>query len=567
MSPENSSHVIPAEFLAGMLGGVGDGVILTDLDEKVIYLNQSAKRIIGWENKSCAGLQFSAICPLVNLRTGAKYINPLAKVVAYECSVGLARNVGIYRGKKKEKVYLSATCSPAKNNNGEIIGCLAILRDVTKLRQMEIKIATDHVYMRSVFAAANIGLCVLDNCGAIIDMNDAGLKTMQIGYQEAIGEQFGDAFRCENSFHGGCGQGKACKKCPVRRNIEAIIKGEPFERDITVAMHSLYKTDPIWLKMFFSQAGSGIGRQIVVAMIDVSARKEREEALNEARDRAEAASRTKTQFLANMSHEIRTPINGMTGMIDLTLRTELTAEQRENLTNAKQCAEDLLMVINDILDFSKLECGKMELENIDFDLHKTLHRVCSLHFKMAKAKGLYFKLPDYTKIPHYITGDPTRLRQILHNLLTNAIKFTAMGGISVAVKVRQHADKTNLVFAVRDTGIGMSLVEQRKIFHPFSQVDGSTTRKFGGTGLGLMIVKSLVEAMHGDVGVRSAPACGSEFYFWLPLREADGESENMQNISVYVNPKRGEDLSLAAENNKVDDIASLLAYCEKKMEE
>ena len=218
MSPENSGHVIPAEFLAGMLGGVGDGVILTDLDEKVIYLNQSAKRIIGWENKSCAGLQFSAICPLVNLRTGAKYINPLAKVVAYECSVGLARNVGIFRGKKKEKVYLSATCSPAKNNNGEIIGCLAILRDVTKLRQMEIKIATDHVYMRSVFAAANIGLCVLDNCGAIIDMNDAGLKTMQIGYQEAIGEQFGDAFRCENSFHGGCGQGKACKKCPVRRN-------------------------------------------------------------------------------------------------------------------------------------------------------------------------------------------------------------------------------------------------------------------------------------------------------------------------------------------------------------
>lgn len=572
MINENASS-IPVKLLQGMLEGMSDGIVLTDSQEQVTFINQSAVRILGCREQidGQGQISFHEICSLLNLRTGQRYASPLEQVIHENRVVGLSRNIGILRGPLQELVYLSANCSPLRNMSGESCGCLVILRDVTHLRRLELKVENDHAYMRSVFSAAKVGLCVLNDQGAIVDINDSGLETMEISYKDAIGQQFGDAFRCENSFRSGCGHGHACRQCPIRRNIEAAIRDEHFESEVTAAMHSRRAPEPIWLKVFFSQAESNIGRQIIVAIVDISQRKKREAALDAARRTAEEASQTKSQFLANMSHEIRTPINGMNGMIDLTLRTRLDEEQRENLLSAKQCSEDLLRIINDILDFSKLECGKMELEQLDFDLRRTLRRVCLVHRKVAKGKGLYFRPADYEQLPHYITGDPMRLRQIFHNLLTNAVKFTTDGGITVQGEKRRQGDQAVLWFAVRDTGIGMSFEEQKKLFKPFSQVDGSTTRKFGGTGLGLMIVKDLVESMGGQIEVHSAPHCGSEFAFWMPLREAAGESEESRERTVFINTRwnkqsAGPEASEKKEED-VGDIASLLAYCEQKLDE
>ena len=560
------------EILGGLLGGIGDGVILTDLEERVTYLNRAAAQILECEPHLETGVRFDEICPLVNLETGQPFSSPLRRALEENASVGLARNVGIlFREGPK---YLSATCSPMRDGEGHVIGCSVILREITQLRRLELKIEADHAYMRSIFEAAKIGLCVLDEGGGIVDINDAGLEIMQTSYQEVANLQFGDAFRCENSLMKGCGHSTECRHCPVRKNLEAAIMDDDFTSEFTVALSSVDTGEPMWLKVFVSQAWAEGGKQIIIALVNVSRRKRREYALEKAKQKAEAASRVKGQFLANMSHEIRTPINGMNGMIDLTLRTPLAKEQRENLLSAKRCSEDLLHIINDILDFSKLESGRMKLENINFDLWELLRQESLVHGKVAMAKGVWFTHPAYRRLPQFVNGDPLRLRQIFNNLLTNALKFTSEGTIALTAAVGTRKGGPSLEFGVHDTGIGMDWNGRKKLFKAFSQVDGSTTRRFGGTGLGLMIVKQLVESMGGEIQVFSIPGRGSSFCFWIPLLTVASMEEAPKAKRVFLRPRRGHQPPFVTwetqkrgekEKGPEDDIASLLAYCENRL--
>jgi signal transduction histidine kinase len=240
--------------------------------------------------------------------------------------------------------------------------------------------------------------------------------------------------------------------------------------------------------------------------------------LQVARDAALAGSRSKSEFLATVSHEIRTPMNGVIGMASLLLETPLSAEQKEFARIISGSANDLLGIVNDILDFSKLEAGALTLREQNFDLFENIRNVCAPIAHQASAKGLSFTFEVADNIPSQLVGDVDRLRQIIVNLLANALKFTDRGKLGLKVRLHSYFNKTaHLRFEVCDTGMGIPVDKQNQIFKPFSQVDGTMTRRHGGTGLGLSICKRLVEAMNGEIGFESKEGRGSVFWFIVGL--------------------------------------------------
>ena len=270
--------------------------------------------------------------------------------------------------------------------------------------------------------------------------------------------------------------------------------------------------------------------------------KRRADELKESRDSAVAATRMKSEFLANMSHEIRTPMNGVIGMAHLLLNTPMTEKQQGYARTIRESAESLLAILNDILDLSKMEAGKMTLENFPFDLRLMLEDLCDVMAPTAHSKRLELHCEIPPGMSSRVIGDPSRLRQILTNLLGNAIKFTDKGEVSVSVKVlKDNPKRVTYRLAVKDSGIGIEQERQQKIFESFTQADGTTTRKFGGTGLGLTISKQLAELMGGEIGVKSSVGHGSEFWLEMafqkqpvPKSDPDEVQRDLSNIRVLV---------------------------------
>jgi len=409
---------------------------------------------------------------------------------------------------------------------------------MTQIQELEARVQAGQEYMRAVFSAARVGLCLLDAEGAVLMVNETSKTLMQVDGRSVIGRQFGDAFCCENSLEKGCGHGKNCRHCPVRRNVEAALLDDEFSSDFSMQMKNARTGERLWLNLGISQIGTGRDKQIIVTMVDVSARRQYEQQLEQAKRAAEEADRSKMHFLSMMSHEIRTPLNGMAAMLELAGQEPLSEKQQQCLQDAKRSTDDLLCILNDILDFAKLENDQMKLTRANFDLQENIDQMAAIYRQLAMAKGLRFVVPKYAGLPQFVCGDALRIRQVLHNILTNALKFTEQGKITFAVYRSERKGRPTLEFSVEDTGIGMDEHIKDKIFHPFGQADGRISRKFSGKGLGLMISRDLVELMGGTMSMDTELGRGTCVSFWIPLQEADDTAAVGKRIVLRPRGKR-----------------------------
>ncbi|MDW7675115.1 MAG: PAS domain S-box protein, partial [Bacillota bacterium] len=401
----------------------------------------------------------------------------------------------------------------------------SIARDVSKRKAAERALKESEQKFREIFHNVTDSILVqelMDNGlpGKYIEVNDAACRTWGYTREEFLNRSIDSI----NSY----------KKFP---NVELMLK--EFHNTGSVSFEtSTYNRDGNLKHVEINAHKILMNEKPVLLSIlhDVTDKKQAEIALKKAKNKAEAASRSKSEFLANMSHEIRTPLNGIVGMIDLTLLTELDYEQHENLTIAKSCANSLLKIINDILDFSKMEAGKLAIDNLPFDLKGLVEEIVKTHAVGAEEKGLEFNYTFSSNIPQVVMADPNRLQQILNNLLNNAIKFTEKGEVTLIVKKGMVADDyVELKFAVADTGIGISNEHIQLLFKSFSQVDSSITRRFGGTGLGLVISKQLVEMMGGSMWVESEEDRGSTFCFTIKVK-VGGKLPEVPKQAVKSNP-------------------------------
>jgi signal transduction histidine kinase/CheY-like chemotaxis protein len=358
------------------------------------------------------------------------------------------------------------------------------------------------IAMKSVVSSMTDGVIVLDLDRRVADLNPAAEALLGHSKRELAGRRMEPG--------GPCCAGLA----PFLESAGNVTGDVALDADGRRRLCAVSAVDIVL-------GGLSVGR--VITLRDVTAERAASVQLQEARQAAEGAAVAKSRFLANMSHEIRTPMNAVVGAMELLLDFDLNAEQQELVETAQESAHCLLSIINDILDFSKIDAGRLDLEQVPFDLHRLMDQIVRLMQPVAAKKNLALKLRIAPGVPRVIVGDPTRLRQVVLNLAANAIKFTKTGRVSIGIdRLAAELGPARLVLTVKDTGIGIAPDRIGALFQEFNQADSTVTRKFGGTGLGLAISQRLVEKMGGTIRVESILGLGSEFIVETPIRLASG---------------------------------------------
>jgi PAS domain S-box-containing protein len=390
-----------------------------------------------------------------------------------------------------------------------------------KVAELTTKLKRQLRLMHSMFDTITDGVVVCDNQLRYTYFNQAATQIAGIDRSKIDLRQMAERITLRTALEA---DPLEIEQWPLAR----AVRGESFD-DQHLLVRDAESPDAVWLEVsgrpMLNEDGSSYGALIVYR--DITARRKTDEELGHAHALALEASRLRTEFLSNVSHEVFTPLNGILGMTKLMLDGELTAEQREYAETVRASGELLRGIMEDVLDFSHLTDGRFVLEEMEFDPHDPVEEVAVRFSDQAQKHGLKLALEIEDNLPHLVIGDPRRLEQILTQLLSNAVKFTEQGRITIRASLHTSAaNQAILGFEVSDTGIGIAPQHQQKIFEPFSQVDGSSSRKYGGSGLGLAIVSELVHLMNGELSLDSVPGRGSNFRFTVATGRPSGDSDD-----------------------------------------
>ncbi len=473
-----------------------EGIFQTTPSGSYLNVNPALAKMYGYESPKALIGGLTAI--------GAQlYVDPTRRgaFVKIMQESGTVRNfeAEIYR-KDGSTMWISENARAVRDDKGEILYFEGMVEDITERKRLETELHASEQNLSGLINNIDDSIWSIDTGYRLMTFNAIFAQTFeeQFGVKVKAGDiivhHLPPAWRTEDVAL--YDRALAGEKFVVERRYQY----EEEERYYEISYNPIRTNDVVSGVAVFSK--------------DITERQRAHIALQAAMVSAESSNRLKSEFLANMSHEIRTPMNGVIGMTDLLLMTDLTHEQREFARTVRISGESLLVVINDILDFSKIEAGKLDLEITDFDLREVIDNTMDLLAAQAHSKGLELAAFIRPEVPLELRGDPGRLRQVVNNLVGNAVKFTASGEVVVTVsRIAETPTHATLNFEVRDTGIGIDEKGQARLFKAFSQADGSTTRKYGGTGLGLAISRKLVNMMNGDIAVKSDMGKGSTFSF------------------------------------------------------
>jgi PAS domain S-box-containing protein len=510
-----------AAQLVAIVEGSDDAIKGTTLDGIITSWNPAAEAAYGYTAAEMIGQPMQRLLPLDRLDENRNLLKRIAlgeRVQNYE-TVRLTKDGTL--------LNMALTISPIKDSAGRVTGASTIAHDISDKHRAEARLRKSETAMADAQTQAHIGSWELDLLTQVATSSDGMFRLLgldpgdrQSGPDPLLSQNYGEEhLKLEQIIRDAISSRKECK----------------IDRQVTLPDGTLRELHSMVMPIFNS-AGQVI--KVAGTSMDVTERRGMEQelllhvnALEEARDAAQAATQAKSVFLANMSHEIRTPMNGVIGMTGLLLETHLTDEQRDYTETIRGSGDSLLTIINDILDFSKIEAGKMAIEVSEFSLREAIEDVTDLMALRAHAKGLELLANLPSGLPSRLRGDAGRIRQVLTNFVGNAVKFTECGEVVIeAYLLAEDADNATIRLVVRDTGIGIASKQLESIFESFTQADGSTTRRYGGTGLGLTISRQLIALMDGRVGVESVPGEGSSFWAELTLQKVAGQQPATQDL-------------------------------------